>query len=176
MAHAGEHRPRRRELSLLIAARFAPTRSPASRRVFCCAGKLFGNRSVLASILRDASRRDAPLDDSCAFLFCTRGCGASCARHSLRPLNFRRASHDAKLARPARRECGGKYALMSLRTVPRHRRSSSLPLCGEGKQIVSGANDVQGGAVGVYDATHPALRATPERALLVSSPRRSGEG
>jgi hypothetical protein len=26
---------------------------------------------------------------SCAFLFCTRGCGASSARHSLRPLNFR---------------------------------------------------------------------------------------
>ena len=27
---------------------------------------------------------------SCAFYFCTRGCGASSARHSLRPLNFRR--------------------------------------------------------------------------------------
>ena len=26
---------------------------------------------------------------SCAFYFCTRGCGASSARHSLRPLNFR---------------------------------------------------------------------------------------
>jgi hypothetical protein len=47
---------------------------------------------------------------------------------------------------------------------------------GEGKQIVSGANDVQGGVLFVCTTQpHPALRATPERALLVSTHKRRGD-
>jgi hypothetical protein len=43
------------------------------------------------------------------------------------------------------------------------------PVCGEGKQIVSGANDVQGGGLFVcVTQPHPALRAT--------LPMKEGEG
>jgi hypothetical protein len=39
---------------------------------------------------------------------------------------------------------------------------------------VSGASDVTGGGSSVRDLPHPALRATPERASLVSTPRVGG--
>jgi len=41
------------------------------------------------------------------FYFACEAAGASSARHSLRPLNFRCASHDPNLARIARRDRAG---------------------------------------------------------------------
>jgi len=69
----------------------------------------------------------------------------------------------------------------SLSSLPalwgRDERSSSflsLPLLWGGWHIVSSANDVTGGGSSVRDLPHPALRATSERASLVSTPRVGG--
>ena len=64
------------------------------------------------------------------FYFACEAAGASSARHSLRPLNFRCASHDPNLARIARRDRGGMGAfcarLITAFTV------FIPPTCGEG--------------------------------------------
>jgi hypothetical protein len=49
------------------------------------------------------------------------------------------------------------------------------PTCGEGKQIVSGANDVQGGGLFVcMTQPHPALRATPRASFARLDPIKKG--
>jgi hypothetical protein len=123
----------------------------------------------------------------CAFYFAHEAAGASSARHSLRPLNFRCASRLAKLAWRTRRECGGvcvsHLRATSSRTLQPHRRSTSLLLVGRVAHRER-ANDVTGGgpcpqsevlAQGIaLSNPHPALRATQERASLVSTPQVGG--
>jgi hypothetical protein len=72
---------------------------------------------------------------SCAFLFCTRGCGASSARHSLRPLMLRWHDVQKNSGAFALRECGIVSCRHCERSEAIHLRSgdadpwiASLPL------------------------------------------------
>jgi hypothetical protein len=52
----------------------------------------------------------------CFFIFAREAAGASSARHSLRPLNFRCASDDSKLARITWRDRGGVRGCVAVKT------------------------------------------------------------
>ena len=90
------------------------------------------------------------------FIFACEAAGASSARHSLRPLNFRCASYDPQLARMPRRDRGGagvrrgeKWDVrinLCVPSLPRVRSASVVfvpPTCGEGgaKRRVGVARD-----------------------------------
>jgi hypothetical protein len=113
--------------------------------------------------------------NSYAFLFCMRGCG--CIEHPAfpTPSEFQKALQFAKLGRLAARSrrCVNCPDVIACSTT-----ASAVfipPTRGEGKQIVSGANDVQGGGLFVcMTQPHPALRATPRASFARLDPIKKG--
>jgi hypothetical protein len=69
------------------------------------------SRKTIARGMPDESGVTVVTTLVCFFIFAREAAGASSARHSLRPLNFQMALCLAKLARIARRECGGVFEL-----------------------------------------------------------------